>query len=57
MHLLIWLPRLIKILLQKRQGEVSSLGILWFVMDKIGASFLNFSVAMEGAMLVLKIFE
>ena len=48
-----WLPRLINVLPQKGQGEESSLGILWSVMGKIEeTSFLNFSVAMEVAMLV-----
>ena len=47
------LLRLINVLPQKGQGEESSLGILWFVMGKIEATFLNFFVAMEVAMLVL----
>ena len=38
---------------KKGQGEECTLGILWSVMGKIEeASFLNFSVAMEVAMLV-----
>ena len=50
-----YLLRLIKVLLQKGQGEESSLGILWSVMGKLeGASFLNFSVAMKVAMLVFE---
>ena len=56
LHLLMCLPRHI-ILSQKGQGE-ELLRNFEVVMDKIGVFFFfNFSVAMEVAMLVLKIFE
>ena len=51
------LTKTYEILLQKGQGEESCLEILRSVMGKIGVFFLNISVAMEVAMLVLKRFE